>query len=594
MVHTIFASINILEHSKKTSHFSMGYFYDESKKLSIDVIENQSFVPSKSQFTYGFKSGNLWFKLEINNQSLNEDFILSFSEPYFSDVILYTKEENIWNEEKNGINIPLDKRSILNHNPTFSLHIKKNTNKVIYLKMHSKLTTSGEFEIYSENYFNSIGGHYQDLLYMLFYGAIFIVSLMNLFLYFRLKESLYLFYSGYIFFYILWAASYSGHILYLGVDGFYHKFIMVTPMFIMFMILFSAQFLNVQKVLPNIYKSLNMFAYTFGFLALLITISFEPWFEVMNALASLLFLVLFVVAFLVLKKTNDVNIKYYLFAMTVYMITVSLMSAMVNGWIQNNDINRYSFLFGSLFEILFFALILTNRFHVLQTELLEVKTQSELLLQKEVKDKTEDINTLLIEKELLLQELYHRVKNNFHLIIGLLWMEKNNAKDTIIKELFQKMLFRIKSMSLIHQYLYENDSIKNFDTYGYINKIIYEIKSVYESDKIIIDAKIEPIQLDAESALSIGMIINELLNNSIKYNAKNDKKTTIKIMFVNDDKYIRLRVCDDGVGFDTQEKQNGLGLSLIKQLSQKLPQSNYTLKSENGVEFELVFQSHHQ
>ncbi len=585
---TLFASTEILEEIK-TKPFSIAYFYDATKELSIREVEEKTFSPAKSQFTYGFKKGNIWFKLDIENKSQSEDFVLSLNEPYFSDVILYIKEDTHWSEDKNGINTPLEERSIFNHHPMFNIHIKKDSNKTIYLKLHSMLTTSGEIEIHNKEYLNSLKGYSKDLLYMFYFGAIFVISLVNLFLYFRMKERVYLYYSGYTFFYILWLSLYSGHILYLGVQSFYYNLMMVTPMFIMFMILFSVEFLNVKNILPKLYKPIHIFAYTFGVLALLIMLSFEPWFELMNSLASILFLVLFSLAFLILKKTNNINTKYYIFAMFIYMVTVSLMSAMTNGWIENNDINRYSFLFGSLFEIVFFTLIITNRFNEAQKELIDIKTKNELLLKKEVEDKTKDISKLLNEKELLLQELYHRVKNNFHIIIGLLWMEKDKATDKNVKELFQKVLFRIKSMSSVHQYLYESDSLKQFDTYEYIHKTINQIKAVYISDKIIIEKKIESIKLDVDSALSVGMIINELLTNSIKHNSNTNQSLNIKIVFIKEDKYIKLKVSDNGVGFDNKEKNQGLGLKLIEQLSKKLSNSSYLFKNDKGVKFELVF-----
>ena len=95
------------------------------------------------------------------------------------------------------------------------------------------------------------------------------------------------------------------------------------------------------------------------------------------------------------------------------------MSAMVNGWIENNDINRYSFLFGSFFEILFFTIVLTNRFYIfqnekiiIQKELLELKSENELILEEKVEDRTKSLNkankkltALIDERELLLKNL---------------------------------------------------------------------------------------------------------------------------------------------------------------------------------------------
>lgn len=418
-INTLFANIILNKEITKKSNFVLEEFFDSSKKITINEIENEKFETIPSQFTFGHKRGNIWFKFSITNDSLNENFILNFSEPYYKEMTLFRKVDNIWQSEENGLIVPLKQRKVLNHNPTFSLKIKPNEMKIFYIKANSMLTSSGEFIIYKKEYFHTFHGYYHDILYMFYFGTIFIITLINLFIYFRLKERIYLFYSAYTFFYTLWVASYSGLILYTPFGDYYFKFLMVTPMFLMFLVLFSSEFLNIKKYLPTFYKPLNIFGYFFGVLAVLLVFKFEPWFEVINLLASIAFFVLFSVAIYILRKNNDINTKYYLFAMSIYMITISLMSAMANGWIENNDINRYSFLFGSFFEILFFTLVLTNRFYIfqneklmIQEELLLVKNENEIILERKIKKRTKkltetnkELSTLLNEREVLLKEL---------------------------------------------------------------------------------------------------------------------------------------------------------------------------------------------
>ncbi|WP_294966920.1 7TM diverse intracellular signaling domain-containing protein [Sulfurimonas sp.] len=589
------AVVTLPKNMQKVQHFDIGYYYDDTGILDINKLSSKTFTQNSSQFTFGFKTGNLWFKIDAKNSSLNEEFVLYLSEPYFSEVVLYEKEDDTWREDLNGLNIALKDRSLSNHNPAFNIVIPKDANKVFYVKINSKLTTSGEFEIYTKKHFNSLSGHYPDLLYMLYFGAILIISVINLFLYFKLRESIYIYYSGYTFFYVLWVASYSGLILYTPVASHFHKFIMVTPLFIMFLILFSSQFLNVKENLPKAYLPLNIFALSFGLLSVLIVISFDPWFEVMNSLASVLFLVLFSTAISIFKKTKDANVKYYLIIMTIYMITVSLMSAMANGWIQNNDINRYSFLYGSFFEILFFTLILTNRFYIfqkerldMQQELIDIKNNEEVMLKAQIEDKTQDIKNLLNEKELLLKELYHRVKNNFHMIIGLLWIEEDSVQDKIIKNSYLKIISRINSMSIVHKYLYESDTFAHIDSKEYISEIISEVKNIYSGEVIVINKDIESFFIDINSAVELSMIINELLNNSIKHK-REDEDCVIDISLMKKDTRITFIAQDNGLGFDIDKKNNGLGLKLIKQFSQKLPQAYYSFSFEYGTKFELSF-----
>ena len=434
---------------------------------------------------------------------------------------------------------------------------------------------------------------------MFYFGTIFFITLINLFLYIRLKEKIYLYYSAYTFFYLLWVSAYSGLILHTVVDGYFHEFIMVTSLFVMFLILFSSEFLNIKEYLPKMYKFLKFFALTFALLAILIVYSFEPWFEVMNNLASVAFLLLFALAIYIWKKENDKNVKYYLFAMSIYMITISLMSAMVNGWIENNDINRYSFLFGSFFEIIFFALILTNRFYIAQNEKLKIqkelilfKTNNEIFLEKQIEERTSEIKNLMEEKELLLKELYHRVKNNFHMVIGLLSIESNIFENKEFKNSFSKIINRIKAMSLINEYLYESDTLSKIKCTDYIEKIIYEINIAYEKENITINKDIQVLNIEITSAVSLGMIINELLTNSIKHYKENKQGSTciIDLKIIKKENKITLTLKDNGKGFNKENKTKGLGLKLIKQFSNKLNNSNYEFSNDNGTKFVLCFE----
>ena len=589
----LFANIVLNENTTKKTQFTIGMFYDDSKKLSIKEVINKPFIATPNQFTFGFKKGNLWFKFIIDNQSNNEDFILQFTEPYYDEMTLYRSINTTYSEEKNGLIQALNKRKIFNHIPTFNLNIQANTSQTYYIKAKSQLTTSGEFTLYKKEYFNSIHGHLDNILYMFYFGVIFTVTLLNLFIFFRLREKVYLYYSLYTFFYALWVAMYCGLILYTPIEEIYFKFMMVTPMFIMFLILFSSEFLNVKKYIPKVYLPLNIFGYTFGVLAALVIISFEPWFEVVNALASVLFLVLFSVAIYIWKKNNNINTKYYIFAMSIYMITISLMSAMTNGWIQNNDINRYSFLFGSFFEIIFFALVLTNRFYIfqnekliLQKEILDIKTKNESILEEQIQERTQNIEKLLYEKELLLKEVFHRVKNNFHMIIGILWIKGNKYQD---RTPFDELINKIKSMAKINDYLYKSENLTQIKIDDYLNDII-KLSSSISSKKVNLTVMLEDINVSFDEAMNLGIILNELLTNSIKHNQDlNEILITIKLQREANRCFLSLH--DNGKHFREDKNSEGIGMMLIKEFCTKLPESQYSFSFENGTLFSLSFKS---
>ena len=121
---TLHATITLTNEKQTYDDFSLHYFYDESNKLDINNIENIDFTNSiKNQFSQGYYSGTAWFKIDIINHSDNEDFVLYFTEPFWSKLDLYTKKDRTWDVQKNGLDISLKERSIQNYNPAYKLHL---------------------------------------------------------------------------------------------------------------------------------------------------------------------------------------------------------------------------------------------------------------------------------------------------------------------------------------------------------------------------------------------------------------------------------------------------------------------------------------
>jgi len=203
-----------------------------------------------------------------------------------------------------------------------------------------------------------------------------------------------------------------------------------------------------------------------------------------------------------------------------------------------------------------------------------------------------EINLQLQEKELLLSEVHHRVKNNLAIISGLLFMQSESVDDPKIKQILTESQSRIKSMAIIHDQLYKSENFSEINIQDYLKELTRKIASSYSSTdkKIDIDIESSNFALPISQALTIGLIINELVINSYKYAFANTSKGKIKIRFNKKDKYF-FSVKDNGVGYPLAEKMedvSSLGINLIRILVQQL-KGEVKFINENGAVCNISF-----
>ena len=195
------------------------------------------------------------------------------------------------------------------------------------------------------------------------------------------------------------------------------------------------------------------------------------------------------------------------------------------------------------------------------------------------------ITESLKEKEVLLSEIHHRVKNNLAIISGLLEMNVINIEDEKIIDFVRSSQLRIRSMAKIHENLYQTESFTHISFEDYINDLVETIQNTLSSNgsEPVIKTKIEDVQLNINYAIPCGLILNELITNSWKHAFPNQKKGTIGISFYNEGDKIHLSVKVNGVGlpegFDQDNVQTS-GMILIKILSNQI-EADLSIKSSN-------------
>lgn len=235
----------------------------------------------------------------------------------------------------------------------------------------------------------------------------------------------------------------------------------------------------------------------------------------------------------------------------------------------------------NIFTIISISIIgaLTNRTH----KEMEFRAQTEFRVRK-----------ALEEKDVLLKEVHHRVKNNLQVISSLLNLQANQITDQKTRDALRESQNRVRSMALVHEKLYQSADLAQIDFGSYVRSLVNFLIQAYGngSGKVQVTAAAQNIHLDIDSAIPCGLIINELVSNSLKYAFPANKAGHIEIVFEEpaSGEYL-LVVRDDGVGLPAgldPARSTSLGLKLVTGLVQQL---NGTLVTDNtkGASFEITF-----
>jgi two-component system, sensor histidine kinase PdtaS len=207
----------------------------------------------------------------------------------------------------------------------------------------------------------------------------------------------------------------------------------------------------------------------------------------------------------------------------------------------------------------------------LRLENLEYQTE----LERQVEEKTRELNRSLHEKELLLREIHHRVKNNFGMVVSLLRLQFAGHSNPAVQDSVNASIDRIQSMALVHQFLYQSDSQSSIDFHGFVERVIEKLSQTYAAGRSVrFMVSIADTPVDIRVAAPVSLIVNELVTNSLKYAFPDGRAGTITITTREaDDDTVELVVADDGVGlppdFDVHTSQS-LGMQLIQGLTDQI------------------------
>lgn len=207
----------------------------------------------------------------------------------------------------------------------------------------------------------------------------------------------------------------------------------------------------------------------------------------------------------------------------------------------------------------------------------------------------EKIKSSLEEKEILLREVHHRVKNNLQIISSLISLQSNRLDDEETIHLFRKTINRIQSMALVHEKLYQSHDFARINLAEYIKDLVQNVLNSYEGsqERIILEMDCEPVWININTAIPCALIINELVTNSVKHAFPHEGTGKIIIQLRQEGDQITITCTDTGVGLPHDinlHETSTLGLKLVQALTQQLKGEIKILKGK-GTSFKIQINS---
>jgi len=201
------------------------------------------------------------------------------------------------------------------------------------------------------------------------------------------------------------------------------------------------------------------------------------------------------------------------------------------------------------------------------------------------------ISKALKEKDFLLREIHHRVKNNLQVISSLLSLQSRQIEDEEIKRAINEGRSRVRSMALIHQNLYQNENLTGVNVAHYMPKLVNELFDTYKVDqnKISLNLEIQEMELDVDTMVPLGLILNELVSNCLKHAFPDNRSGSISVSLEHKEDNLHLIVKDNGIGttLDELQESKSFGNRLIKAFSQKL-KAELEVTDSNGTEVKML------
>ena len=580
------SKIDLLPHSS--------ILIDKTNKLTLNHIKKKDklFIANDEvSLGYGYSPDiTVWVKFTLKNDTDKRiEKIIEYDNTLTTNIIFFDGE---YSYQDGLLHINKKRKSIT---PFFNIDLEPQEAKTYYIKASSYIATLiVKLNLWDRDDFYGKEISHQFIL-ALFFGAMAILSISNLFIYFFTKDISYLYYV----FYIIGVSFH--HSLYTGIvtNYFLDKdtilfLLIIAPAIISFPIfflaLFTKTFLGIEKqVIHNRILSIFLIVLPLSVVAIFFNNELIKYRNLIPLLLTIYLIYLTIFNVIIQNR----QAYFILFGWVIIFIAILAMNLSSSGLFSLFKYFNYITELAFVLEGIVFSIALSDKINNLQSErniahdrLIEQKNNEKKRLKIQVDEKTIDLKLALDEKGLLLKEINHRVKNNMQTIVSLIRLQNDKIDDDKYKDILHTIQNRINAMSHLHEILYQSDNIKNVNVNEYFVILVDELQYSFEHN---IDVSLDiTVNLDIKQAIYCGLIFNELITNAFKY-AFPDTNGKVDVKLFKIDNQIKLIVSDNGIGYDQSSKSDTLGLLLIESLVKIHFKGTIDIQSDDGVTVEITW-----
>jgi len=586
------ASIDVSEPSQSLLAKSSVYY--DQEKLSFTDIQKRDFLPlHESYINRAFDAKTaVWVRLELFNSTQSTfERVLETNNPILDCITLYDGSS----KKMGGM---LHVKSEENHiYPSFLLRFDAGETRTIWLKIEN-VTTTLQFELFLKSVPIF---HHDDLSRQtsvsFFLGIITAFLLLSLFLYLYLRDNSYLYYAFYLLMLLFQQMTYVGFLplhaplWFTQIDN----LLMVPKIGVMIIAAawYAMHFLGTKEYrrLHRVYQGFILF------LLVQIPLIGTSYFYLpeVTVLTGLAFIMFNTYAGIYVYLQGNKQARFFIAGWIVLIFAYLLLIMDSLGLVSVMYKFPNLLMWATALEAMLLLLAFVDRFSLLRVQKEQLHDEfvfeynlRQKIIENEVQEQTDVLSTTLKQKELLFKELHHRVKNNLQLILSMIRLQHDYSTCDKENNMLQQLEGRIGAIARTHELLYQRSGDELVDMHVYVDEYVEGMDETLQELNIILKSDVSAT-LPLKEAVYVGLIINELVSNSVKY-AYAAEGGVVHIRLKASGTVNTLEICDEGKGYNEELlEEKSLGLILVKTLAEEQLEGTLDLNISHGTHYTIRF-----